>query len=68
MIYQFRGQVTKDFEESGIKEGQWISGNLVYKNGKPYIVGNFVEVNDEYTILEYWYPVERETLKMEKVI
>lgn len=67
MVYQFRGQVTRDFEEAKLKEGQWVHGNLVYKDGDPYIVGDFIEVNEEYTILQYWYPVEKETLKMETI-
>lgn len=43
-------------------DGIWRFGSLVYFAGRPYIVGELLEANDEYVILESWYPVKNETV------
>lgn len=40
----------------------WVYGNLVHYKSKPFIVGNLIEANDEYTVLNFWYPVIPETV------
>jgi hypothetical protein len=51
----------------GAPEGSWdgsfVYGSLVFDGiGDPYIVGEFIDVNDEYTALHYWIPVIPETV------
>ena len=42
-----------------VKHGDWVHGNLVFTdNGTPYIVGELVEVDVDYTVLHYWIPVD----------
>ena len=38
----------------------WVQGYHV----DGYIVGRFIEVNNEYTSLEYWIPVDKSTLQI----
>jgi len=40
---------------------KWRYGNLIV-NPKPFIVGDMIESNEEYCILEFWYPVIPETV------
>ena len=64
--YIFRGNAREriEFEDgtSFVEENDVVVGNLVYYEDCPYIVGDFVEVDGEYTVLEYWVPVKKETL------
>jgi len=54
---------------NGYKEIDWVEEHLdddgyvhgYYLDG--YIVGGFIEVNSEYTNLEYWVPIEEDTLR-----
>lgn len=59
---KFRGIATCDVEEGSIKRGQMIFGQVVYQDGRPYIVGPVVETDAEYIALESWCPVEPESL------
>jgi len=45
-----------------IKNGKWIQGDLIWNKGIPFIVKNVMEVNDEYISLEWWMPVDPETI------
>lgn len=46
---KFRG-ISKETNE-------WVCGQLLYLGNQPFIVGNLVEANDEYTAVEWWQPV-----------
>ena len=35
----------------------WVNGNLVMCGKQPFIVGDFIEVDEEFTINEWWCPV-----------
>lgn len=55
---QFVDQNPSDFDipidKDGYVQGYYVDG---------YIVGDFVEANEEYTSLEWWCPVDVSTLK-----
>lgn len=51
------------FKGKDINTSEWVYGNLIWNNGSPYIVGDFVEVNKEYCTLESWHPVETHTVR-----
>lgn len=53
---KFRGRAETSVEGQ-CKEGEWVFGNLIVNNGNSYIVGEVVDVDDEYIALEYWIPV-----------
>ena len=64
----FRGKPTKEVLENEslcktlpIKDG-FVYGNLIYNDKQPYIVGPIADVNDEYCSMEWWCPVEPETV------
>ena len=60
---KFRGKSTVNIKSMKIKKGDWVEGFLVYDDeDNPFIVGKLIEVNDEYTILEYWIPVDPKTV------
>ena len=64
---KFRGIVAENVDDEFgddllFRKGQMIYGQVVFDGKTPYIVGPIVEVNDEYISLEYWCPVDRETL------
>src|SRR5690625_3783281 len=40
----------------------WFVGNLVMFGDVPYIVGDFIEVDEEYTINEFWVKVHPESV------
>jgi len=44
------------------ENGGWVSGYLIYNEGSPFIVGDVVESNEDYIALEYWWPVDIDTL------
>ena len=46
-------------DEEGYVHGYYVDG---------YIVGDFAEVNEEYTHLEFWVPIEMDTLTQIKDI
>lgn len=63
--YKFRGKAVLEEDDSVeltdriVKQGDWVHGNLVFTdNGTPYIVGELVEVDVDYTALHYWIPVD----------
>lgn len=51
------------FKGKDINTSEWVYGNLIWNNGSPYIVGDFVEINEEYCTLEFWNPVEAHTVR-----
>ena len=63
---KFRGKAkasTKELDELGLKhENGWIYGHLVMYGKIPYIVGDFIEVDEEYTINEFWVEVIPDTV------
>ena len=63
---KFRGKAvtsTNELEEIGIEhENGWVYGNLVMYGNTPYIVGDFVEVDQEYTVNEFWVAVHPESV------
>jgi len=59
---EFRGKVIGDFKELGIKNGDWIYGDLVRRGKEFWIVGEVVEANEEYIGLEQWIPVIPESV------
>lgn len=56
---KFRGRAESTVE-GRCKEGEWVYGNLIENNGTPYIVGDVMDVDNEYIALEYWIPVVAE--------
>ncbi|MCO6018264.1 hypothetical protein CKN86_02245 [Carnobacterium divergens] len=63
---KFRGKVLEDNEElelMGVKiENGWVTGNLIQNGSNPVIVGDVVEINDEYLNLGWWVSVIPETI------
>lgn len=64
---KFRGIVAENMDDEFgddllFRKGQMIYGQVVFDGETPYIVGSTVEVNDEYISLEFWCPVDRETV------
>ena len=62
---KFRGKAVLEEDDSVeltdriVKHGDWVHGNLVFTdNGTPYIVGELVEVDVDYTVLHYWIPAD----------
>jgi uncharacterized phage protein (TIGR01671 family) len=62
---KFRGRAVIEEDDSIeltnriIRHGDWVYGNLIFtENGTPYIVGELVEVDVDYTALHYWIPVD----------
>lgn len=45
-----------------IKNGLWVYGDLIWNGGVPFIVHGVMEANDEYISLEWWMPVDPETV------
>src|SRR5690625_1594999 len=43
-------------------ENGWFYGNIVMYGNTPYIVGDFIEVDTEYTINEFWVAVHPESV------
>lgn len=63
---KFRGKATmsiKKLDEMHFEhDNGWFVGNLVMFGKTPYIVGDFIEVDDEYTINEFWVAVHPESV------
>lgn len=45
------------FRGKSIETNEWVYGQLLYFGNQPFIVGELVEANDEYTNLKWWQPV-----------
>ena len=63
---KFRGKVTGEFNELealGIidKKG-WVVGNLIQNGNHPMIVGDLVEIDDEYIVHDWWVSVIPESV------
>ena len=58
---KFRGKSTMSIgkmDRFGINHNNgWVNGNLVMCRKQPFIVGDFIEVDEEFTINEWWCPV-----------
>src|SRR5690606_3336260 len=63
---KFRGKAKmsiKELNKLGLKhENGWVVGNLVMYGKTPYIVGDFIEVDAEYTVNEFWVEVIPDTV------
>lgn len=63
---KFRGKsklVIEELEKLCVEHSDgWVYGNLVMYGKTPYIVGDFIEVDPEYTINEFWIPVIHESV------
>jgi len=63
---KFRGKSVIEIEELddlGIEhKNGWITGNLVMFGDEPFIVGDFIEVDHEYTINEFWAKAHPESV------
>ena len=63
----FRGKSvmsTSELETMHFKghDNGWFKGNLVMMGDTPYIVGDFIEVSEEYTINDFWVKVHPESV------
>ena len=47
------------------RSSEYVRGSLVYDGERPVIVGDVVDVADEYLHLEWWVYVQPETLEPE---
>lgn len=58
---KFRGKSVMTIEELDTRgfehKNGWFYGNLVMYGNMPYIVGDFIEVGEDYTVNEFWVPV-----------
>lgn len=45
------------FRGKSKETNEWVHGQLLYLDNQPFIVGELVEANSEYTNLEWWQPV-----------
>lgn len=45
------------FRGKSEETNEWVYGQLLYLDNQPFIVGELVEANSEYTNLEWWQPV-----------
>ena len=63
---KFRGKAKMSIEELDDlyleHENGWVYGHLVMYGKTPYIVGDFIEVDSEYTVNEFWVPVYPESV------
>ena len=63
---KFRGKTKMPLEELNDihveHEDGWFYGHLVMYGNTPYIVGDFIEVDQDYTINEFWVPVYPESV------
>lgn len=59
---KFRGIAACDVEETSVKKGDWLYGQVVFDGDQPYIVGPVIEVDAEYIAMESWCSVVPESL------
>src|SRR5690625_1142936 len=63
---KFRGKAimpTEKMNEIGIHhDNGWIYGNLIQNGNEPWIVGDIIEVDDEYIIYDFWVKVHPESV------
>lgn len=77
MRYRFRAKVIDtvlnritqlkigQYTDNNLKDGGVVEGYLCYsEDGKPYILGELLEVTEEYLVNKYWYPVEEESIRL----
>jgi len=58
---EFRG-IAKEGLEDVCKKGDWVFGNLIVNGGRPFIVGDVVESDDEYILFSFWVPVKPQSI------
>lgn len=65
-VIKVRGKsklAVEELEELCVEHSDgWVYGSLVMYGETPYIVGDFVEVESEYTVNEFWIPVQPESV------
>jgi hypothetical protein len=54
--------IAKQSVDGTCRKGDWVCGNLISNNGRPFIVGDVVESDEEYILFEFWVPVEKESI------
>ncbi|WP_010053682.1 YopX family protein [Carnobacterium maltaromaticum] len=63
---KFRGKVIGEFNELEalgiIDENGWVVGNLIQNGDHPMIVGDLVEIDDEYIVHDWWVSVIPESV------
>ena len=63
---KYRGQLDDDLDfyeiDLHLKKGDWVYGNLITNDGVPYIVGDIMDCDSDYIVLEFWYPVIPKTV------
>lgn len=64
---KFRGKSKMTIEaldrEGFEHDNGWFVGNLIMRGDDPFIVGNLVEVDQEYIVHEWWMPVHPESVR-----
>jgi uncharacterized phage protein (TIGR01671 family) len=53
LMKEYRGKTVK---------GKWVYGNLIINNGKPFIVGDVVDVDSDQIMFEWWAKVDKDTV------
>lgn len=65
-MYKGKATITaaelNDFEIAHDKG--WVIGNLIQNGNSPYIVGDIAETDREYIALEWWCPVEPDSIEL----
>lgn len=57
---------SSEWLESMLDKDGYIEGYYLKGPSGPYLVGELIEVDQEYTVLEYWVPVDKNTLEVVK--
>ena len=50
------------FRGKSKETNKWVYGQLLYLGNQPFIVGDLVEANSEYTNIEWWQPVHHNSI------
>lgn len=63
----YRGKLRRPYRKDENMEGiidknNWIYGNLIENGNNPFIVGDVVDTDEDHIMLEYWAPVQLNTL------
>jgi uncharacterized phage protein (TIGR01671 family) len=60
---KFRGIATCDVEETDVKKGDWVFGQVLFnESDRPFIAGKIVDYGTEYLDLLSWVTVQPESL------
>ena len=55
---------SQEWLQSRLDKDGYITGYYLKGPSGAYLVGELIEVNPEYTVLEYWVPVDVSTLEV----